>query len=47
MDEYTQLEDEEIEAYRIRKAEEREAEKEKELKRWEKIRSFRWNGGMP
>lgn len=46
MDEYTQLDDEEMEAYLIRRSQERERDKERPRKEEEKKRSFRWTGGM-
>lgn len=42
----TQLDDEEAEAYLIRMAAKREAEKERLAREREKQRSFRWSGGM-
>ena len=42
----TQLDDEEAEAYLIRRADERDRDKVDKRKLWEKIRGFRWSGGI-
>lgn len=44
---YTQLDDEDMEAHLIRRAEKREQEKQAERKLIAKRNSFRWKGGMP